>query len=75
LTNAHRDPHPARGHRRGRTDPELNAAGRARAQELLDVLGDAGVVAILVISLIGADEFDRLFVLSERRLTRRRCGA
>ena len=120
------------------TDPELNAAGRARAQELLHVLGDARVVAILVTSLrrsqqtaaplaaalgvdptvadevddavaairsrqrgravlvvghtntvpqiivglggpagvtIGGDEFDRLFVLSERRLTPLRYGA
>jgi phosphohistidine phosphatase SixA len=119
------------------TDPELNAAGRARAQELLHVLGDAGIVAVLVTSLrrsqqtaaplaaavgvdptvadeiddataairarqrgavlvvghtntvpeiiaglggpagvtIGADEFDRLFVLCARRLTRLRYGA
>ena len=120
------------------TDPELNAAGQARAQELVHVLGDAGIVAILVTSLrrsqqtaaplaaqlgidptvtdqvedavaairsrhrgdtvlvvghtntvpqivaglggpadvtIAADEFDRMFVLCERRLTRLRYGA
>jgi broad specificity phosphatase PhoE len=120
------------------TDPELNAAGQARAQELVHVLGDAGVMAILVTSLrrsqqtaaplaaalgidptvadqvddavaairarrrgetvlvvghtntvpeiiqglggpadvaIAADEFDRLFVLSQHRLTRLRYGA
>jgi broad specificity phosphatase PhoE len=120
------------------SDPELNAAGQARAQELVHVLGDAGVVAILITSLrrsqqtaapvaaalgvdptvadevddviaairsrkrgdtvlvvghtntvpeiiaglggpagvtIGADEFDRLFVLCERRVTRLRYGA
>jgi broad specificity phosphatase PhoE len=119
-------------------DPDLNAAGQARAQELVHVLGDAGVVAILVTSLrrsrqtaaplaaalgvdpavtdqvddavaairarqrgdtvlvvghtntvpeviaglggsadvtIAHDEFDRLFVLSERRLTSLRYGA
>ena len=122
----------------GGTDPDLNAAGQTRAQELVHVLGDAGIVAILVTSLrrsqqtaaplaaalgiqptvtdqiddavaairsrqrgdtvlvightntvpeiiaglggpadvtIGPDEFDRLFVLSERRLTRLRYGA
>jgi broad specificity phosphatase PhoE len=122
----------------GGTDPDLNAAGQTRAQELVHVLGDAAVVAILVTSLrrsqqtaaplaaalgvdprvadevddavaairarkradtvlvvghtntvpeiiaglggpagvtIGADEFDRLFVLAERRLTRLRYGA
>jgi broad specificity phosphatase PhoE len=120
------------------TDPELNAAGQARARELVHVLGDAAIMAILVTSLrrsqqtaapvaaalgveptvadevddviaairsrkrggnvlvvghtntvpeiiagldgpagvtIGADEFDRLFVLCERRLTRLRYGA
>jgi broad specificity phosphatase PhoE len=119
-------------------DPELNEAGQLRAQELVHVLGDAGIVAILVTSLrrsqhtasplagvlgieptvadeiddvvaairshrrgdtvlvvghtntvpeiiaglggpagvtIGAAEFDRLFVLAERRLTRLRYGA
>jgi broad specificity phosphatase PhoE len=119
-------------------DPDLNAAGQARAQELVHVLGDTGVVAILVTSLrrsrqtaaplaaalgvdpavtdqvddavaairarqrgdtvlvvghtntvpeviaglggsagvtIAHDEFDRLFVLSQRRLTSLRYGA
>ena len=119
-------------------DPDLNAAGQARAQELVHVLGDAGVVAILVTSLrrsrqtaaplaaalgvdpavtdqvddavaairarqrgdtvlvvghtntvpeivaglggpagvtIAHDEFDRFFVLSQRRLTTLRYGA
>jgi broad specificity phosphatase PhoE len=120
------------------TDPELNAAGRARAQELVHALGDAGIVALLVTSLrrsqqtaaplaaalgiqptvadevdeavaairsrrrgetvlvvghtntvpeiiaglggpasvtIGHEEFDHLFVLTQRRLTRLRYGA
>lgn len=33
------------------TDPPLNAAGTARAQELRHVLGDSGITAILVTSL------------------------
>jgi broad specificity phosphatase PhoE len=122
----------------GTDNPELNAAGRVRAQELAHVLGDAGIVEVLVTSLrrsqqtaaplaaalgveptvadevddviaairarqrgdtvlvvghtntvpevidglggpagvtIGADEFDRLFVLGARHLTRLRYGA
>ena len=120
------------------SDPALNPAGAARAQELVHVLGDAGIAAILITALrrtqrtaaplaaalgidpavtdsvdeavasirsapsgtavlvvghtntvpeiiaalggpsdvtIDADEFDRLFVLSRRHLTRLRYGA
>lgn len=35
----------------GGTDPPLNAAGTARAQELSHVLGDTGITAIFVTSL------------------------